>query len=246
MMACITENTKAAICPHLFGSMFDPRVVQELCDTAGIHFIEDACQAIGASYDDIPAGASGTTSCFSFNTNKNIAGFSGGGAMLTDDPDIAAYARKWSRHGEGEFLGRNSKMLLLDAKVIDYRLKHIWEWQLRRQTMADVYNTKLEPYPVILQNTDENVDHSYHKYVVMFENQEIRDAVKAKIGGTVHYQKPLYEYEIFKDEKPKLNFPLAKNICDTILSVPFHHFYDPEDVAVQANEIVEVLDRYYG
>ena len=234
-------NVCAIIFPQLFGFMTDLTEMTEFLNKKNIVVIEDACQAIGASVKGIPAGSQGNISTFSFNANKNIAGFNGGGAILTDDRIFADACRTWRQHGNGVILGRNSKMLYANATIIDYRLTKIWEYQLRRQTMADVYNEKLKDYPVELQNHAPNVDHSYHKFVIKFESQAARDAVKDKVGGVVHYPEPLNKMPLLARYSTG-RMPIAESVCNRILSIPFHHWFDPEDVATQANQICEVLD----
>lgn len=245
----MTPGIQAIIFPQLFGNVTDLSELEEYCDDHGIVLIEDACQAIGASVNGKMAGSQGDVSTLSFNANKNIAGFSGGGAILTDDGRIAEYCRLWRQHGGGEFLGRNSKMLLLDATVIDHRLKSIWEWHLWRQSIADIYNEKLNGYPVELQcDLNPDVDHSYHKYVVRFENQEVRDKVREKVGGVVHYPMPIHQESMFASRNNfmqssiKDNTPVANEVCKTILTLPLHHTMNVNDVIKNAEIVCRVLD----
>lgn len=241
--------TEAAVIPQLFGNMSDMAPYEAFCKKNEIFLIEDACQAIGASFMKRPAGSFGDVSVFSFAQNKNVAGLNGGGALLTDDPDVAMFARDWFRHGDNgnaDTIGRNSKMYYTNAKIIEYRLKKMPEHQLRRQVMASVYREKLAGYPVHLPGNDRKVDHAFHKYVIRFEDRATRDAVQKEIGGVVHYPTPLpylniYETgEFYQSEVDSIeNTELA---CETVLSIPFHHMMDPEDVAQQAEKIKKVLD----
>lgn len=235
-------STKAVVYPHLFGSMSDPEPIEDWCRERDLYLIEDACQAIGASYKGRKAGSIGDISTFSFNANKNIAGIAGGGAILTDKEDIASHCRMLRQHGNGKMLGYNSKMLLLNAAVIDHRLKKIDQWQFYRQQVARLYDNAFKDLPVTIQN-DPNVDHNYHKYVVRFENKETRDKVQKAIGAAVHYSKPICEEDMYVHELGhwKDDIPNARLICDTILTLPLHHYSDFEDIIKTADTIKDVI-----
>ncbi len=234
-------HTMAIVYPHLFGNMSDTTEIEEWCEKKDLLFVEDACQSIGASYNGRKAGSIGIASALSFNANKNIAGIAGGGAILTDQQDIADYCRKARQHGNGDFLGYNSKMLLLNARVIDYRLNKMQEWQFHRQKSAELYDDALRDLPVVIQG-DKNVNHNYHKYVVRFESKEIRDKVQRAIGAAVHYDKPLSENAMWEDINHEADeTPNAKLVCDTILTLPLNHYTDFGDIIKTADTITDIV-----
>ena len=144
-----TPRVKAIVYPHLFGSMSDTKEILDFCKEKNIAFIEDAAQSLGASLNDVKAGSIGDVSCLSFNANKVVAGIAGGGAILTDDKDKAELFRKLRRHGNNEVLGRNSKMLMLNACFINFRLKKMNEWISKRQEIAKQYDEQLKDYVTI-------------------------------------------------------------------------------------------------
>ena len=151
-----SDKTKAVIYPHLFGNMSDTTDIQKFCQD--VPFIEDACQALGSSFNNVKAGEAGDISTLSFNANKVIAGIAGGGALLTDDDRLADTARKLRRHGNHEILGYNSKMLFMNAKFIDYRLKKLEQYQEMRKLIALKYDIILEDV-VIIQKPSNNLKH---------------------------------------------------------------------------------------
>ena len=121
-----SEKTKAIVYVHLFGNMIDTTEIQEFCKQKGILFFEDAAQALGASLNNVRAGTIGDCSVYSFNSNKVISGINGGGVFLTDDESKAKLVKKIRRHGKDsdfEMLGFNSRMYVLNAEVINLRLK---------------------------------------------------------------------------------------------------------------------------
>jgi len=237
-----TDNVTAIVYPHLFGNMSNMDELMEFCEDRDILLIEDACQSIGASYDGQLAGTFGATSTLSFNSNKNVAGISGGGAVLTDDDDVADFCRKYRQHGNGEFLGVNSKMLLLNAKVIDYRLSKMVEWQFYRQLFAEFYDRKLADLPVFVQNTDPLVDHNYHKYVVRFENKKTRDDIRDILNASVHYTKPISCNAMWKDITHRSDdCPNSQLACDTVLTLPLHHSIEHQECGI----VIELIQRYF-
>ena len=145
-----SRKVKAIVYPHLFGNMSDTKEIIDFCKEKNIAFIEDEnAQSLGSSLNGVKAGSIGDVSCLSFNANKVVGRIAGGGAILTDDKDKAELFRKLRRHGNNEVLGYNSKMLLMNAKFINFRLKKIDEWQTKRQEIAKQYDNALKDYVTI-------------------------------------------------------------------------------------------------
>ena len=238
-----SEKTKAIVYPHLFGNMSDTKEILDFCKEKNIAFIEDAAQSLGSSLNDVRAGSIGDISTLSFNANKVIAGVAGGGAILTDDKDKAELFKKLRRHGNNEVLGYNSKMLLLNAEFINFRLKRMKEWQAKRQEIAKQYDKQLKDY-VTIQSTTNGLNHNYHKYVIRLQNKEVRDKVKEKLGAKVHYDKPLSEnvmYNNINHRKDKTF--ISKVICDTILTLPLHPYMTKGEVDKIINTILIILEQ---
>ena len=237
-----TPRVKAIVYPHLFGSMSDTKEILDFCKEKNIAFIEDAAQSLGASLNGVQAGSIGDVSCLSFNANKVVSGIAGGGAILTDDKDKAELFRKLRRHGNNEVLGRNSKMLMLNACFINFRLKKMNEWISKRQEIAKQYDEQLKDY-VTIQPTTNGLNHNYHKYVIRLQNKKVRDMVKDKLGAKVHYDKPLSEnpmYQNIKHRKDKTF--ISKIICDTILTLPIHPYMKQEEIDEVINTILLCLE----
>ena len=238
-----SDKTKAIVYPHLFGNMSDTKEIIDFCKEKNIAFIEDAAQSLGSSLNNVRAGSIGDISCLSFNANKVVAGIAGGGAVLTDDKEKADLFRKLRRHGNNEVLGYNSKMLLMNAEFINFRLKKMREWQTKRQGIAKQYDNALKDY-VTIQPSIKGLNHNYHKYVIRLQNKEIRDKVKEKLGAKVHYDKPLSEnpmYEKIGHRKDKTF--ISKIICDTILTLPIHPYMKQEEIDQVINTILILLEQ---
>ena len=237
-----TPRVKAIVYPHLFGNMSETKEILDFCKEKNIAFIEDAAQSLGASLNGVQAGSIGDVSCLSFNANKVVSGIAGGGAILTDDKDKAELFRKLRRHGNNEVLGRNSKMLMLNACFINFRLKKMNEWISKRQEIAKQYDEQLKDY-VTIQPTTNGLNHNYHKYVIRLQNKKVRDMVKDKLGAKVHYDKPLSENTMYKKiaHRKDKTF-ISKIICDTILTLPIHPYMKQEEIDEVINTILLCLE----
>ena len=237
-----TPRVKAIVYPHLFGSMSDTKEILDFCKEKNIAFIEDAAQSLGASLNDVKAGSIGDVSCLSFNANKVVAGIAGGGAVLTDDEDKAELFRKLRRHGNNEVLGRNSKMLMLNACFINFRLKKMNEWISKRQEIAKQYDEQLKDY-VTIQPTTNGLNHNYHKYVIRLQNKKVRDKVKDILNAKVHYDKPLSESPMYQNINHRKDKQfISKIICDTILTLPIHPYMKQEEIDEVINKILLCLE----
>jgi len=238
-----SPKVKAIVYPHLFGNMSETKEIIDFCKEKNIAFVEDAAQSLGASLNEVKAGSIGDISTFSFNSNKVISGISGGGAVLTNDKDKADLIKKLRRHGNNEILGYNSKMLLFNARVIDFRLRKLKEWISKRQDIAKQYDKQLKDY-VDIQSTSNGLNHNYHKYVIRFQNKRIRDKIKEKINAKIHYDKPLSENVMYKNiDYRKEQTYNSKIVCDTILSLPLDPYMKQEEIEKVINIIIISLEQ---
>ena len=238
-----SDKVKAVVYPHLFGNMSDTKEIIEFCKEKNIAFIEDAAQSLGASLNGVKAGSIGDISTLSFNANKVVAGIAGGGAILTDDKDKAEIFKKLRRHGNNEILGYNSKMLLMNAEFINFRLNRMKEWQAKRQEIAKQYDEQLSEY-VTVQPTTNGLDHNYHKYVIRLQNKEDRDKLKNILNAKVHYDRPLSENIMYRNIEHRKDKTFAsKIVCDTILTLPIHPYMTKEEVDKIINTIIITLEH---
>lgn len=232
-----SDKTKALIYTHLFGNMSETKDIEQYCKEHNIAFIEDAAQSLGSSYNGRPAGTIGDCSSFSFNTNKVVCGINGGGVFLTDNEYMANTVKKLRRHGkdkEFEMLGYNSKMYVLNAEIIKFRLKHLEQNKQIRQNIAKRYNYEFEDLPVYTQSCTNAVDHNFHKYTVRFQDKATRDRVKEALSLSVHYEKPISDNAMYKNINYKKDHCVnAYQLSNTILSLPIHPWmYEPEILSI--------------
>jgi len=236
-----SAKTKAIVYPHLFGNMTDTTDIQQFCRERGIVFIEDAAQSLGSSLNGVAAGTIGDSSVFSFNSNKVIAGINGGGVVLTDDDEVALRVKQIRRHGKDktfDTLGYNSRMYVLNAKIIELRMQSMEQNQQRRQEIAQQYNTAFADLPVHTQTMTEGLNHNYHKYVVRFEDKLTRKRVKDALGASIHYETPLslngmYSGKVIRSDA----CANAKKAADTVISLPVHAWLTDDEVNLVKNSV---------
>ena len=229
-----SDKVKAIVYPHLFGNITDTKDIESFCKEKGILFIEDAAQALGASLNGVRAGTIGDTSVFSFNSNKVISGINGGGVVLTDDETIAKRVKMIRRHGKDKdfgMLGYNSRMYVLNAKIIELRLKSARKNQARRQDIARQYNSAFADLPVAIQTMTNGLNHNYHKYVVRFKDKDTRKRVKNALNASIHYETPLSANSMYEHIKCRRDACVqSKTASNTVLSLPIHAWLTQDEV----------------
>lgn len=240
-----SDKVKAIIYPHLFGNMVDTKEIQEFCKEKNVLFIEDAAQSLGASLNGVHAGTIGDISVFSFNSNKVISGINGGGVVLTDDETIAKRVKMIRRHGKDKdfnMLGYNSRMYVLNAEIINLRLRHAKNNQERRQQIARQYNDAFEDLPVVTQHSTNGLNHNYHKYVVRFKNKDTRKRVKNAINASIHYETPLSSNSMYEGLEHRRDNCIQSQIAsDTVLSLPIHAWLKKDEISTIIETVKESI-----
>jgi dTDP-4-amino-4,6-dideoxygalactose transaminase len=238
-----SPKVKAIVYVHLFGNMTDTTEIQSFCKDNNILFIEDAAQSLGSSLNGVKAGTIGDCSVFSFNSNKVIGGINGGGVVLTDNDDIAKRLKMIRRHGKDktfDILGYNSRMYVLNAQIINLRMKKLIQNQLRRQEIAKEYNSAFADLPVYTPSTPQGLDHNYHKYTIRFNNKETRNRVKQALKASIHYEQPLSTNGMYENLNYRTdNCINSKIVSNTILSLPVHVWLTNDEI----NIIIDTVKR---
>jgi dTDP-4-amino-4,6-dideoxygalactose transaminase len=214
--------------------MTDTTEIEKFCKEKNILFIEDAAQSLGSSLNSVRAGTIGTTSVYSFNSNKVISGINGGGVVLTDDENIANRVKKIRRHGKDkdfELLGFNSRLYVLNAQIINLRLQRAVENQEKRQQIAYRYNEAFIDLPIVTQKSTNGLNHNYHKYVVRFHNKDTRRRVKDALKASIHYEKPISSNSMYNQLNYRKDDCVSSKIAsETVLSLPIHAWLTDKEV----------------
>jgi len=245
----ITESTKAVIPVHLYGQSANMDPILEIAKKNNIAVIEDACQAHGAKYKNRKAGSMSAVGCFSFYPGKNLGAFGEGGAIVTQDEDIAQKIRMIRDHGQRkkyfhDLEGYNGRLDAIQAGVLRIKLKRLDDWNKARRQNAAYYNELLSEIPsVTLPTEDEFADSVYHLYVILIDDRdELQKFLDSNgIATGLHYPLPLHLQKAYAHLGCKKgDFPVTENIADRLLSLPMF----PELTREQIEYVVESIKEY--
>jgi dTDP-4-amino-4,6-dideoxygalactose transaminase len=240
--ASITPRTRAIIAVHLYGQPADMDPINEIATKHGLKVIEDAAQAHGARYKGRPVGTLGDAAGFSFYPGKNLGAIGDGGAVTTNDPDLANKVRVLRNYGSrvkyhNEVKGYNSRLDELQAAFLREKLKKLDEWNGRRKVIAAEYLSTLFDGIVVLPYVPEWADPVWHLYVVRSEarDQLQRHLGQAGISTMIHYPipphlQPAYAELGFQEG----DFPVSERIHREVLSLPIGpHMEGQESLVVE-------------
>ena len=225
----VTAATKAIIPVHLYGQPCDMDSVMELASHFGLKVIEDCAQAHGAEYKGEMVGSIGDAGTFSFYPAKNLGAFGDGGAIVTNNENLAKKCRMIANHGrtakyDHEFEGRNSRLDGLQAAILNAKLPYLDSWTKKRRQIASWYRTYLNNDVILAPFEHSDLLHVYHLFVVQIEKQRsnLRMFLKERgIETGIHYPIALpllgaYRYLGYSAK----DFPVAVGLVDRILSLP--------------------------
>jgi dTDP-4-amino-4,6-dideoxygalactose transaminase len=238
--SAVTPRTKAVIPVHLNGRVCEMDRIAAIADKRGIAIIEDAAQALGATFKGKRAGSFGLSGCFSFYPFKSLGGLGDGGAVTTNDPKVARFATLVRFNGEdrqtGEFHHHGYTALLdnVQAAVLDVKLRYLPKWIEHRRETARLYTKGLEGVESLrLPNFlgDEYFD-TYQNYVIRTEERNaLRQYLKDQgVETLVHWPKPMWEHKDLALENPGLLE--TESICKEVISLPMSAETTPEHVEI--------------
>jgi dTDP-4-amino-4,6-dideoxygalactose transaminase len=248
----ISPRTKVLLPVHLFGQCADLDAIGDVARRHGLAVVEDACQAIGASYHGKGAGSVGTTGAFSFFPSKNLGAFGDGGIITTGDDAIAARLRMLRVHGERErykhqAIGWNSRLDALQAAVLRVKLPHLDAWSRGRIANADRYDRLfrdaglVESGRVVLPTRAPWGGHIFNQYTIRVKDRDaLGEHLKARgIGWAIYYPIPLHLQECFAPLGYKAgDFPEAERAAREVLSLPIFPELAPGQIEQVVSEIV--------
>jgi len=245
----ITPRTRAILPVHLYGRPADMEPIREIAARHNIRILEDAAQAHGARYRGKRLGGLAAAAAFSFYPTKNLAAYGEGGALTTDDDQIAKYARAARSHGqtaryEHEFIGFNYRMHGFQGAILRVKLRHLYAWTARRQEIAREYRRLLAGARVEMPADDPRDECVYHQFVIYVSNRNavISQLAARGIETVVHYPKPVYLQPAYSSLGcPPRTCPNAERACERVLSLPMRPDLTAEQVAYVANSVKEIV-----
>lgn len=245
----ITKKTKAIIPVHLNGRVCDMETIMTIAKKYNLAVIEDACQSLGATFKGKKAGSFGLTGCWSFYPFKMLGCYGEGGAITTDDPEIARMASLFRYNGEDKETGvyhyHGASCLLdnLQAAILNVKFRHLPEWIKRRQWIAEYYRIDLSDIEELnLPHFDDNrfVD-VYQNYVIRTQKRDKLEKYLQENGveALIHWKTPYYRYKELKLEDR--GFPETESICREVLSLPMNVEITDEEV----NYVVSCIRDFF-
>lgn len=234
--AAITPRTKAILPVHLYGQPADLDPILAIARKHGLRVVEDAAQAHGARYTGRRIGSHGDAVAWSFYPGKNLGALGDGGAVTTNDAEIADRIRVLRNYGSrvkyvNEVEGFNSRLDPIQAAVLRVKLRHLDDWNNRRRTIAVQYLNDLVGCALRLPQVPEWAEAAWHLFVVRHpQRNAIQEALaKAGISTMIHYPIPPHRQQAYSELKPsECAFPVASVIANEVLSLPIGPHLSPE------------------
>lgn len=246
----VTKRTRAIMPVHLYGQPADMDAINAVAKKHSLRVIEDAAQAHGARCRGRRAGSLGHAAGFSFYPTKNLGAFGDGGAVTTDDAELADKVRVLRNYGSraryvNEVKGINSRLDPLQAALLRVKLKKLDEWNRRRRLLADRYVKALKDVPgLVLPRVPEWAEAVWHLFIVRHARRdELMKFLAAQgVSTLVHYPVPPHRSEAYQSEMAGRSFPLAEALSGSVLSLPT----GPHLTDGQAETVCHAIRKFGG
>ena len=257
----VGDRTRALMIVHLYGRCADTDPLLALARARGVPVIEDAAQALGATYEGRAAGTMGDVGCFSFFPTKNLGALGDGGLVVTHDEALAERLRATRNHGEAtkyhhSFVGGNFRMDALQAALLRVKLPHLDGYNEARRRNAQRYeelfaatglaalvDQTADPAPSILLTPTSWPGHIFHQYVIQVSGDGQRDGLRTYLAATgvqteVYYPQPLHRQDCFAElPRPRPVLPVAERLAEQVLALPVHPELDDEQIRYVVDSI---------
>lgn len=255
----ITPKTKAIVPVHLFGQCADMEPIMEIAREYNLHIVEDTAQAIGADYTfkngtTKKAGTIGTIGCTSFFPSKNLGCYGDGGAIFTNDDELAGKLRMIANHGQSvqyvhDSIGVNSRLDSIQAAILRIKLHDLDNYAKARNAAAAYYDKAFVNNPKIKTPTRAaNSSHVFHQYTLQLgdvDRSALREHLASKdIPAMIYYPIPLHMQKAYTDPRYKEgDFPVTEALCKCVISLPMHTELTEEQLKYITESVLEFTDR---
>lgn len=245
----ITEKTKAIIAVHLYGQSADMDKINSIALKYNLKVIEDCAQAHGAKYKNKRVGSLGDAGGFSFYPGKNLGAFSDGGAVVTNNPEIAHRVKLLRNYGSekkyfNEIKGFNSRLDEMQSAFLRIKLRYLDNWNNRRKNIANYYLENLKQLnniklPVILNYNNP----AWHLFVIRNEKRDYlqQQLNKSGIDTIIHYPIPPHLSSAYQQEYQEYNFPLTEKIAQEIISLPISPHLSQKELEIITQTIDKII-----
>jgi UDP-2-acetamido-2-deoxy-ribo-hexuluronate aminotransferase len=253
----ITPKTRAIVAVHLFGQCADMNAIMKLAHTHNLFVIEDTAQAIGADYTlssgtTQKAGTIGTVGCTSFFPSKNLGCYGDGGAIYTNDEELAKKLRMIANHGQSvqyvhDSIGVNSRLDSIQAAILSVKLKRLDQYAAARNKVAAFYDQAFANHPKIQTPVRaKNSTHVFHQYTLILKDTDrskFREFLSQRdIPAMIYYPIPLHLQKAYLDKRyPEGHFKVTEQLCASVISLPMHTEMDTETLKYITESVLEFL-----
>lgn len=244
--AAITPRTKVILPVHLYGQPADLDPILAIAHKHGLRVLEDAAQAHGACYRGRRIGAHGDAVAWSFYPGKNLGAIGDGGAVTTNDLEIADRLRVLRNYGSkvkyfNEVKGFNSRLDPIQAAILRTKLKYLDQWNERRNGIASYYKEKLNNSRIIAPVTPDWAKPVWHQFVIRYSKRDkLQKSLENQgIGTLIHYPCPPHKQTAFISEFKNLNLPIAERIAQQVLSIPISPHLNSRESKIIAEALKE-------
>lgn len=244
----ITPQTKGILAVSLFGQCADLNSINQIAKKYGLWVIEDGAQSFGATYLGKRSCSMTDLATTSFFPAKPLGCYGDGGAVFTDNEELAEKLRMFRNHGQKQKyihqnIGINARMDTLQAAILRVKLRHFDTEIKRRQQAANLYSALLKDN-VLLPEVIEDRKSVWAQYTIMLEKRDfvIMKLADKGIPTTVHYPLILSKQEAFRDEFTGEAFKVATLLTETALSLPIHGFITEEEIKLVSESIIEIIN----
>ena len=255
----ITPKTKAIVPVHLFGQNANMEEILKIAKEHNLFVVEDACQSMGSEYlfqdgTKKHSGTIGNIGCTSFFPSKNLGCYGDGGALFTNDDELAEKITTIANHGmriryHHDIVGVNSRLDSMQAAILQAKLPHLDSYVASRQQAAEFYNRAFAKCnKVITPKTANYTTHAFHQYTLRLVGVDRDKFIKAMaekgIPVMIYYPIPLHLQKAYTDPRYKQgDFPVAEDLSDTVCSLPMHTELDSEQLEYITNHFLEIIEN---
>lgn len=244
----ITSKTKAIIAVHLYGRVAEMDKIMEVAKKYNLKVIEDGAQGHGGYQNGKRVGNLGDAAAFSFYPGKNLGALGDGGAIVTNDEEIAIKVKALRNYGSfkkyyNEYKGVNSRLDELQAALLLVKLRKLDEWTEERVRIATKYIKNIKNPKIQLPKISNNLSHVYHIFPVLAEERDrlMEYLNENGVATLIHYPVPMHLQKAYEElEYKKGDFPLAEKICDMELSIPLYPGIKEEEIEY----IIKVMNDF--
>lgn len=256
--AAITDKTKAIVPVHLYGQAAEMEAIMKIAKKHNLFVVEDNAQAIGSDYyfsdgSKAKLGTIGDIGCTSFFPSKNLGCYGDGGAMYTNNPDLAKQLKMVANHGQKEkykheIVGCNSRLDGIQAAILNVKLPLLDTYIDKRIAVADFYDKALSSSKYIKTPFRSSIsNHVFHQYTVQLSDELSRDELQVylqskQIPSMIYYPQPAHKQGMFASfNLGELDLPVTEDLTKRVISLPIHTEMDEEQLTYITSEILSFI-----